>query len=111
MFAFLEALIYDFKKPIKKSRYKLDTGLWAVNEYPEFSSDKEAWENLRLLLPNKYATLYKEVEVNVNINNKKSYIERFNEKYTLSKIDGDKPHTHKMWVPIMDGITSDEYKL
>lgn len=110
MFAFLEALISNDNKPKPKSRYKLSTGLWTVTEYPEFNSDKEAWNTMRLLLPNKYATLYKEIEVNVAINNKKEYIKRYNEKYT-DKLDGNKPHTSTIWIPIIDGLTNDEYTL
>ena len=40
------------------AKYKLSTGLWTTGSY-DFNSDKEAWEELRIKLPNKYATLYK----------------------------------------------------
>lgn len=101
------------------ARYKLSTGLHEVIERPELDTDKEAWEYLRVKLPNKYATLYKEVEFVVPHNNEESYVPTWNAKYVSNQfmLDSSKlkeigvPAKDKVWIPILEGITSDEYKI
>ncbi len=61
------------------------------------------------MLPNKYATLYKEIYVPCMINNRKEYLEKHNSKYTSQIIDETTPYTRKVWVPVIEGITSHSY--
>jgi len=91
------------------SKYKLSTGLATLIENPEFETDKEAWEAMRVQLPGKYATLYKRINVPVMINNREEYLDKHNSKYTLQIIDPDTPSTYEMWVPVIVGITDDPY--
>ena len=100
-----------YKKKVKLHRYYLDTGLRETKERPYFSSDKDAWENLRPIIPNAYATLYRADLVEVKINNKEAYIESHNAKYTSQKIDSNQPNLYTVWVPVMQGITSHEYNV
>lgn len=92
-------------------RYKLDTGLWSLLEYPEFATDQEAWESLRHKLPNKYATLYREEKVPILINNSVEYLESYNSKYTLQIIPTNEIPTRTIWLPILVGITSQEWNV
>lgn len=103
------------------ARYKLSTGLWTVNETPECSSDKEAWERLRIQLPGKYAVLYKEEEIKIPNNNEDSYVPKWNSKYgpppigygserTKLKEIGS-PSIERVWMPVLEGITDDEYNV
>jgi hypothetical protein len=103
-------------------RYKLSTGLWNVTETPEFSTDKEAWEYLRAMLPNKYATLYKEHVVEVPHNNEDEYVPLWNSKYGPRPIgygikDSTKlkeigmPATGTVWIPVLEGVTSHAYNV
>jgi len=103
------------------AKYKLSTGLATVRENPEFETDKEAWEYLRLILPNKYATLYKEIEVEIAHNNEVEYVPIWNSKYgpkplgygmdsTIPKQIGVSAKA-KVWIPIIEGITDHEYKI
>ena len=104
-----------------QARYKLSTGLWTVKETPFFENDKEAWNTLRLLLPNKYAALYKEVEVEVPHNNEENYVECWNSKYGPPPKGQGSPSTEpkqigvktksKVWIPVLEGVTQDEYKV
>lgn len=103
------------------SRYRLSTGLWTVNETPECDSDKEAWERLRVQLPGKYATLYKETEVAVVHNNEESYVQKWNAKYGPRPIGYGSDSTKlkevgvhgidTVWIPVLEGITDDEYNV
>jgi len=102
------------------SVYKLSTGLWTTKLY-DFNSDKDAWEELRTHLPNKFATLYKEVEVAVTNNNEEEYVPTYNSKYGPKPIgyggeDAElkeigTPSTHSIWMPVLEGITSHGYKV
>lgn len=94
-------------------KYQLSTGLRTVKETPEFDNDRDAWEYLRkVLMPaNCYATLYKEVLFEVGLNNKESYLKAHNETYTLEKIDETKPYYRPVWVPVLTGLTHDEYNV
>lgn len=103
------------------ARYRLSTGLVEVNEKPECETDKEAWEHLRVVIPHKYATLYKEVEFKVPHNNEENYVPTYNAKYgpppigyggehaTLKEIGV--PAIDKVWIPVLEGITDDEYNV
>jgi hypothetical protein len=102
------------------ARYKLSTGLWTVKEEPEFSNNRDAWEYLRAMLPNKYATLYKEIEVEVPHNNEEEYVPLWNSKYgprplgygsdsTIPKEIGV-PAKSTVWLPVLEGVTNHEYK-
>ena len=103
------------------AKYKLSTGLRTVIEQPEFDTDKEAWEYLRLIIEDAYATMYKEIEVDVVNNNEDVYVPTWNAKYgpkplgygpdsTIPKQIGV-TQKHKVWVPILNGITSHEYNV
>lgn len=103
------------------AKYKLSTGLRTVIEQPEFETDREAWEYLRLIIEDAYATLYKEVEVEVVHNNEDVYVPTWNAKYgprplgygsdsTIPKEIG-KNDMYKIWIPVLAGITSHEYNV
>jgi hypothetical protein len=103
------------------AKYKLSTGLRTVTEEPEFETDAEAWEYLRTKIPDTYATLYRQTEVQVPHNNEEEYVPTWNAKYgpkplgygsdsTIPKKIGVSP-TYKVWIPILEGITSHEYKI
>lgn len=86
--------------------YKLDTGIWYTTS-ASFSSDKEAWEELRKILPNKFATLYKQITIKLPIINEVDYTKNYIAKYGKS----DKIDKHSYWVAILRGITDSEYDL
>lgn len=53
-----------------KHEYKIDTGLWyyqceSIKDRKKFmfDSDEEAWNILRLAIPNKFATLFRKESV------------------------------------------------
>jgi hypothetical protein len=103
------------------AKYKLSTGLRTVIEQPEFETDREAWEYLRLIIEGAYATLYKEVEIEVPHNNEEVYVPTWNAKYgprpigngcasTIPKEIGIKDK-HTVWIPVLAGITSHEYNV
>ena len=104
-----------------KNEYKLDTGLWCVSsllaacgkdEEFMFETDEEAWNTLRKRLPGKYATLFRWETVSVPINNPKELIPMFNKKYKQQQIDVDSQYRKSgMWVPVLFGVTDDEYKV
>lgn len=91
------------------AKYRISTGLCASREEPEFSNDKDAWNYLRLLLPNKFATLYKEEDFYVPILDREEYIKAYNNKYT-DKINLDDHNIKTMWIPVLYGLTSSEMK-
>lgn len=93
-----------------KHKYKLDTGLSEVIEQPKFETDAEAWEYLRVKFTHaKFATLYKQQEVEVKINNRAAFLRSYNAKYTSQIIDPNKPYMYKIWIPVLTGITSHKY--
>ena len=65
--------------------------------------------------------MWKEVEVEVPINNEENYVKLYNEKYgpkpigygpddaKLMKV-GDK-NIETVWIPVLAGVTTDEYKV
>ena len=87
----------------------LSTGMAEVRENPEFKTRQEAWEYLRKILPNRYATLYQEMEVAVLLNNKKQMVKEHNDKYKLQKLPLRKPYKQTAWVPVMYGNTNHPY--
>lgn len=99
--------------------YYLTSGL-VETHVQEFDNDIEAWNSLRLLMPNKFATLMKKVEQRVKIVNTKHYIDTYYAKYNvlphglnfsdIENINEDsfETTTHE-FVPVLEGITSDEY--
>lgn len=96
------------------ARYKLNNGVFEVIEKPEFETDKEAWDYLRKLLPNKFVTLYKEVEFEVFLNN--SYgiksggrPDPCESSTNLMRIDHDT--NNKVWIPILKGLSENEYNV
>lgn len=102
------------------SKYYISTGLWTT-DIKEFADDRTAWEELRKLLPHKFATLLKEKEIEVPVNNEASYVEAYNSKYgprpygygeddaKLMKV-GEK-NIHTIFVPVLEGITDDKYNV
>lgn len=103
------------------SRYKLSNILVEVNEKPEFETDREAWEYLRIIIPNRYATLYKEIELEVPNNNEEEYVPMWNAKYGPKPIGYGSEDTKlkeigvpsicKIWIPVLKGITNHEYNI
>lgn len=94
---------------MSKSKYKLSTGLATIIEQPFFKTDQEAWEYLRKGFSTpRYATLYKEVLVNVPIVNRKVYVKKHNAKYKNQKIK--KVNMYSYWIPVLCGITSHKYR-
>ena len=93
-----------------KKTYRLSTGLTDVIEQPSFSTDEEAWEYLRKKYDTpRYARLYRLEIIILPIVNRKEYVKQYNSKYTLQKIG--RVHKVSYWLPVLDGLTSDEYKL
>lgn len=101
------------------ARYKLSNALRST-EVQEFDNDESAWNTLRRIFDNgHFMWLWKEVEVEVPINNEVHFIKSYNSKYGPRPIGyGSKdaklmrvgePNIETMWVPILLGITSDEY--
>lgn len=87
----------------------------------EFASDEEAWNTLRTRFHDSFQWLWKEVEIEVPVNNEKEYIEAWNHKYGPEPIghgledaelmEVGKPNIETMWVPILRGITSHPYSV
>lgn len=100
-----------------KKEYKLETGLRSVKAKSRedranymFNSVMDAWNSLRNIIPNKYATLYEKNIISVPINNHHSVIARNNAKYE-KKMPDSMYQEDWYWKPVLYGITSDEYKI
>lgn len=100
-----------------KHEYKIDTGLWYYQcetskdrEKFMFDSDEKAWNKLRLVIPNKFAVLYRKESVSVLINNHKKVVEKYNAKYRDGSLSG-MYREFFYWKPVLYGITDDEYKI
>lgn len=103
------------------SRYKLSNALRST-EPQEFENDAIAWNTLRKTWERgHFIWLWKEVDVEVPINNEVSFVKEYNAKYGPKPIGyggedaklmqvGEK-NIETMWVPILLGITSDEYNV
>ena len=94
-----------------KHKYKLSSGLWEIREQPEFETDQEAWEYLRLKLKGKWATLYRWTISQVPVNNADERIPQFNDKYKLQQIQDDMFKDYGTWEPVLFGATDDVYNV
>ena len=102
------------------ARYKIENILYSCDSQ-EFASDEEAWNTLRQKFHPSFQWLWKEVEMEVPINNEEQYVKTFNSKYGPKPIgygpddaklmEVGKPNIEKVWVPILRGITSDPYNV
>lgn len=103
------------------ARYKLANALWST-EPEEHDTDEAAWNSLRKIFnSSRFTWMWKEVEVEVPINNEENYVKLYNEKYgpkpigygpddaRLMKV-GEK-NIETVWIPVLAGITTDEYKV
>ena len=107
--------------------YKLENSL-RETEVKEFDSDKEAWNSLRKTwkkengtISGVFITLWKEIKIVVPLNDEEHYVENHNSIYgprpygygsddaKLMKVG--EPNIQTIWVPVLEGITSDEYKV
>ena len=98
--------------------YKMDATV-VITEYPyhQFKNDKEAWNELRLISPDSIGTLYKMVDIKVEIVNKQTWhelqkksVKEIQEKeYDIEK-EIKKPLIKKVWIPVLIGLTNDEIK-
>lgn len=107
-------------------RYKLENALRRT-EAKEFKTDKSAWNTLRKIFIDKedghgcFIWMWKEIEIEVPVNNEESYVEAYNKNYgpppigyggenaKLMKV-GEK-NIVKTWIPVLEGITSDPYNV
>ena len=110
-------------------RYKLSNALRS-GRIKEFKTDKSAWNTLRkdMLFKEEdgtvsgcYIWLWKEIEVEVPINNEEEYVKMHNAKY------GPRPYGYgpdnaellkvgqlnksTVWIPVLEGITTHPYKV
>lgn len=107
--------------------YKLENFLRRT-EPKEFKSDKQAWNSLRKTWKNEDGTiadvficLYKEVKIVVPLNAEEHYVEEHNSFYgprpygygtdDAELLEVGKPHIMNVWIPVLSGITSDEYNV
>ena len=103
------------------ARYKLSNALRST-DVQEFENAEIAWNTLRKTFERgHFMWLYKEMEIEIPINNEVDFVEHYNSKYgprpigygdenaKLMKV-GEK-HTEKFWVPILLGLTSHEYSV
>lgn len=103
------------------ARYKLSNALWNT-EPEEHDTDEAAWNSLRKIFKSsRFTWMWKEVEMEVPINNEENYVKLYNEKYgprpigygpdnaKLLKVGGK--NTEPVWIPVLAGITTDEYKV
>lgn len=102
------------------ARYKIENMLWSC-EPQEFASDEEAWNTLRQKFHSSFQWMWKEVEMEVTINNEEEYVKAYNSKYGSKPIgygpddaelmEVGKPNIEKVWVPVLRGITTDPYNV
>jgi hypothetical protein len=103
------------------ARYKLSNALRGTDAQ-EFENDEIAWNTLRKTFSHgHFIWMWKEVAVEVPINNEESYVKEYNSKYGPAPIGyggkdaklmkvGEK-NMENMWVPVLCGITSDHYNV
>jgi len=101
------------------ARYKLSNALRST-DVQEFDNDELAWNTLRRIFEKgHFMWLWREVEVEVPINNEEHFVEQYNSKYGPRPIGygakdarlmraGEK-NIETIWMPVLLGITSDEY--
>jgi hypothetical protein len=89
----------------------------------DYSSDREAWENLRIKFFQRmsktygsydqntvaFATLYKSFSTKVEILNEEAFIKEYNKKWTGSPID-DKGIIKSYIMPIIQGLVNNKYE-
>lgn len=111
------------------ARYKLQN-IMRHTDAKEFKTDKSAWNTLRkqCLFKEEDGTysgcfiwMWKEVEVEIDVNNEESYVEKYNRNYGPRPygygVEGSKllvvgePRIETVWVPVLAGITSDPYNV
>lgn len=109
------------------ARYKLENTLRST-EPQEFDSDREAWNTLRKTWKKKdgsiasvFIWLWKEIQIVIPVNNEENYVKEYNSFYGPRPIGyGDKgaklmkvgePNVDTLWVPVLRGLTSDEYNV
>jgi len=109
------------------ARYKLENALRGT-EAKEFDSDEQAWNTLRQTWKNEdgsirgvFIWMWKQIELEVPVNNEESYVEKYNHNYgprpigygsenaKLMKVG--QPNVEKVWIPVLRGITSDPYSV
>ena len=109
------------------ARYKLENALRGT-EAKEFDSDEQAWNTLRETwkhengsIASVFIWLWKEIEMEVPINNEESYVEEFNQIYgprpigyggedaTLMEVG--QANVEKVWIPVLRGLTSHPYNV
>lgn len=99
------------------AEYYMTSGLWKT-KVMEFDNDVEAWNTLRLALPNKFVILKKCVEFPCKLVNPQHYITRFNSAYAKAPyghgssepIDTEATELpSEEYIPIMKGLADDEY--
>lgn len=101
-------------------KYKISNALYSCVPQ-EFASDEEAWNTLRLKFHPSFQWLWKEVEMEVPINNEENYVKEYNAKYGPKPIgfgptnaelmEVGKSNIEKVWVPVLRGITTDPYNV
>ena len=105
--------------------YRIEN-LFQKTEEKEFKTDKSAWNNLRKKMISEdgngfFMTMYKEIEVEVPVNNEEEYVKSHNSFYgsrpygygpELAKLmTVVEPNMTKIWIPVLDGITSHTYNV
>lgn len=113
-------VLTDNQKTNTMARYKISNALYSCDPQ-EFNSDEEAWNTLRQKFHPSFQWLWKEVEIEVPVNNEESYVKAYNSKYGPKPIgygaenaelmEVGKPNMETMWLPILRGITSDPYNV
>ena len=104
------------------ARYKLENALRATKP-KEYKSDGAAWNGLRKIWADKdvFICLWKEVEIEVPINNEEKYVKEHNSFYgpppfgygdenAKLMVVGEK-NVSKIWIPVLEGITSHPYNV
>ena len=103
------------------ARYKLENALRYTSP-GEYESDKTAWEELRKRFrKGVFITLYKEIEVEVPINNEEDYVKERNSIYgprpygyggeDAKLMEVGEPNIYNIWIPVLMGITSHPYNV
>lgn len=102
------------------ANYKISNALYSCDPQ-EFSSDEEAWNTLRTRFHDSFQWLWKEVEIEIPINNEEVYVDAWNHKYGPKPIgygtddaelmEVGKPNIETTWIPVLRGITSHPYNV
>ena len=103
------------------ARYKLSNALRSTDAQ-EFDNDAIAWNTLRKTFERgHFIWMWKEIEIEVPVNNEESYVKEYNSKYGPKPIGygpewakimkvGEK-NIEPVWIPVLVGITTDEYNI